>query len=355
MTSRRRFLAGALAASALPTQGWASVGHPKYLSAAQRSDGSHALVGLREDGTLAFELTLPARGHAAAAHAARAEAVAFARRPGTYAVVLDCRDGTVLARMDAPKRRHFYGHGVFSQDGSRLYTTENDYEGASGMIGVWDAMHGYQRIGEFASGGVGPHEMLRLPDQDVLVVANGGIHTHPDTGRKPLNMPHIRPNLTYLDGKGAVMQRVQMEDDWHLNSIRHIAARPDGQVAFAMQWQGEVWDAPPLLGLHILGEEPRYAIADEGPHIAMKGYAGSVAYSGSGDWVAISSPRGGFVQRFDAQSGAFLGAVGAADVCGISASGSGMIATSGKGRVVGIKTEINADHALAFDNHLIAL
>ncbi len=355
MATRRGFLAGALAAGVMPLRGWASVGEPKYLSAARRPEDGYVLVGLRSDGTLAFSVDLPARGHAAAAHPERAEAVAFARRPGTYAVVLDCADGSVLARMEAPEGRHFYGHGAFSADGARLYTTENDYERAAGVIGVWDAANGYARLGEFASGGVGPHEMLRLPGQDRFAVANGGIATHPESGREKLNLDRMRPNLTYVDGDGSVAQRVQIADDWHLNSIRHLAVDLSGQVAFAMQWQGDVWDAPALLGLHRLGEDVRFCEAPEAEHLAMKGYAGSVSYCGSGAWVAISSPRGGFVQRFNTASGVYLGAVGAADVCGISGAGMGMIATTGAGHVVGIQETIEAHHQLAFDNHLVAI
>ncbi|KPA23580.1 hypothetical protein shim_01890 [Shimia sp. SK013] len=355
MTSRRRFMTGALAASVVPVRSWAAIGDPQYLSAARRSDGTFVLVGLRSDATLAFEMPLPARGHAAAAHPERAEAVAFARRPGTYAIVLDCSDGSILARLEAPRGRHFYGHGVFSKDGARLYTTENNYESAAGVIGVWDAGNGYRRLGEFSSGGVGPHEVLRLPGKEMLVVANGGIHTHPESGREKLNLRHMRPNLTYLDGKGTVVQRVQIRDDWHLNSIRHLAVDASGQVGFAMQWQGEFWDAPPLLGLHRLGETARFCMSPEAVHLGMKGYAGSVAYCGSGMWIAISSPRGGYVERFDALSGAYLGAVGAADVCGISGAGMGMMATTGDGHVVGIQTKIAAFHPLAFDNHLVAI
>lgn len=339
----------------MPVRGWASVGDPKYLSAARRPEGGHVLVGLRGDGSLAFEVDLPARGHAAAAHPERAEAVAFARRPGTYALVLDCADGTVLSRLEAPEGRHFYGHGVFAANGTRLYTTENDYARAMGVIGVWDAANGYRRLGEFSSGGVGPHEMLRLPGQDVFAVANGGIATHPQSGREKLNLATMRPNLTYVDGDGGVMQRVQIADDWHLSSIRHLAVDLSGQVAFAMQWQGDVWDAPALLGLHRLGEDVRFCEAPEAEHLVMKGYAGSVSYCGSGAWIAISSPRGGFVQRFNSESGVYLGAVGAADVCGISGAGMGMIATTGAGYVIGIQEKIEAHHQLAFDNHLVAI
>jgi len=355
MATRRRFLAGALAAGVMPIRGWASVGNPKYLSAARRPKGGYVLVGLRGDGALAFEVDLPARGHAAAAHPERAEAVAFARRPGTYAVVLDCSDGTVLARLEAPQGRHFYGHGAFSRDGRRLFTTENDFDGAAGVIGVWDAANGYRRLGEFASGGIGPHEIVYVPELDLFAVANGGIQTHPETGREKLNLRTMRPNLTYVDGEGSVAQRVQLPDEWRLNSVRHLSVGPRGQVAFAMQWQGDAWDAPVLLGLHVLQQAPVFCEAPEAPHLAMKGYAGSVAYCGSKSWVAISSPRGGFVQRFDSASGRFLGAVGAADVCGINGSRGGMIATTGTGLVIGIEDQISARHHLSFDNHLIAL
>ena len=48
--------------------------------------------------------------------------------------------------------RHFFGHGVFSADGKLLYTTENDYQNARGMIGVRDATDGYKQIVDLATG-----------------------------------------------------------------------------------------------------------------------------------------------------------------------------------------------------------
>ena len=107
--------------------------------------------------------------------------MAFARRPGRFADVIDCRSGAQLARLEPPEGHHFYGHGVFSPEGEVMYTTENAFESGEGMIGVWNARD-YRRIGQFPSGGIGPHEMLLRRDAPGLVVANGGIETHPDTG-----------------------------------------------------------------------------------------------------------------------------------------------------------------------------
>ena len=80
--------------------------------------------------------------------------------------------------------RHFFGHGVFSADGKLLYTTENDYDGARGVIGVRDATDGYQQIGEFPAHGMEPHDIQLLADGRTMVIANGGIRTHPDSARR---------------------------------------------------------------------------------------------------------------------------------------------------------------------------
>ena len=124
---RRQFLGGIFAAGLMPVPTWADAGSPAFLSAAAKPDGGFVLCGIGAGLDIRFEIPLPARGHAAAAHPNRPEAVAFARRPGTFAVVIDCATGAQKAMLTAPEGRHFYGHGAFSSDGGLLYTTENDY------------------------------------------------------------------------------------------------------------------------------------------------------------------------------------------------------------------------------------
>ena len=118
--------------------------------------------------------------------------------PGTFAVVIDLD----RARRWPHRRRggrHFYGHGAFSPDGRYLFTSENDFEAGRGMIGIRDAEDGYRQIGEFASQGIGPHELVLMPDGATLAVANGGIRTHPDNDRAILNLDTMQPSLAYLD------------------------------------------------------------------------------------------------------------------------------------------------------------
>lgn len=355
MLSRRGMIGGLAAAGLWPMRGWADVGGPAFLAAARTPTGAYALHGVSATGASLFDLPLPARGHAAAAHPERAEAVAFARRPGTYAVVLDCLTGKVKVELTAPAGRHFYGHGAFSADGALLFTTENDFEHAAGMIGIWDVSGGYRRLGEFPSGGTGPHELRLMPDGRSLVIANGGIETHPDAGRAKLNIPFMAPNLTYTTLDGTVLDTVEPPAVEHKNSMRHLAVHGTGQVALALQWQGELSDAPALLMLHRRGAAPVWAKAPEPSHTAMQGYAGSVSFSGDGTAVAITSPRGGRVQVFDAQDGAFRTEIALADVCGLAPLGDGFVASTGTGGFHAIGTDASTlqMHKVAWDNHIV--
>jgi len=352
MGSRRHFLASLLAASAMPRLSWADAGNPSYLAAAKEADGGYALFGLDRDGRDLFRIALPDRGHAAAAHPHAPEAVAFARRPGTFALVIDCTTGAVAHRLDAPQGHHFYGHGAFIAGGDILCTTENHIDSGEGRIGFWSRREGYRRVGEIASGGIGPHEVLALPG-DVLAVANGGIRTHPDQGRDKLNLDTMRPNLAYARVDG-VHDVVELSDDLHHASIRHLAS--DGEtVAFAMQWQGDVSDPVPLLGLHRRGQDPVLCQADLAEQLAMNGYAGSVAMAGGR--VGITSPRGGRVHLFG-MDGKFEGAIMRGDVCGLAPRGAGLLATDGMGGVLELSGEDVRPLAVApraWDNHLIRI
>lgn len=352
---RRRFLAAA-ALTLTPRLTWAAAGAPSYLSAAGLPDGGFVLLGLSETGEERFRVDLPARGHAAAAHPSRPEAVAFARRPGTYAIVLDCIEGEVLTRLDAPEGRAFQGHGAFSPDGATLFTTEAAEEGR-GVLGLWDARAGYRRLGEIASGGDGPHEVLLTPDGRQLAVANGGVATDAASGRAALNLFEMRPNLTLIDvGSGRIVQTFEGPEALARNSLRHLAAAPDGTLAAALQWEGAQIEHPPLLALRRPGAEAlEFRAAPDPLQAELRNYAGSVAISRDGTRIALTSPRGGVMMIFE-RDGAGVETVAAPDVCGVAWSGDGFACTTGLGdfrRPGQAGTLRHLD--LAFDNHLIRI
>lgn len=356
MTTRRSFLTSVLAASAFPALSWADAGSPAYLAAAKLPDGNFALHGLTPDGATAFAVPLPARGHAATAHPARPEAVAFARRPGTYAIILNCVTGAVILHLAPPDDCQFNGHGSFSQTGDILYTSEVIAETSEGRIGLWDAADGYRRMGSWASGGIGPHDLKRLPNSDRLVIANGGIQTDPQD-RTKLNIATMRPNLTYLNASGEMIDVIELAADYRQSSIRHLSIAADGTVAFALQWEGDLAVPTPLLGLHLQGSAPQLCEVPEAEMFVMQGYAGSIAFDHLGQEVAITSAHGGAVQ-IHGRDGKFVAGLRRPDASGIAASSSGFLLTDGFGTISSI-----VDHALtpitqalaSWDNHLIAL
>lgn len=349
-------MASLLAASALPSLSWADAGCPAYLAAAKLGDGSFALHGLAATGESLFSIPLPARGHAATAHPTRPEAVAFARRPGIYAIILNCVSGASLARLVPPDDTQFNGHGCFSQDGSVLYTSEVIAHSSEGRIGLWDAARNYRRIGSWRSGGIGPHDLKRLPGSDTLVVANGGIKTDPND-RTKLNIASMRPNLGYLDAEGRITEVIELDPDLAQNSIRHLAIAADSTVAFALQWEGDPAEPVPLLGLHKRGRDIQLCDVPEIEMFAMQGYAGSIAFDRSGQEVAITSPKGGAVQIFG-RDGIFRAGLRRADACGIAAAKTGFLLTDGFGAIGQI-----VDHTIvpltqsraSWDNHLVPL
>ncbi|MEO0944691.1 MAG: DUF1513 domain-containing protein [Pseudomonadota bacterium] len=348
MLSRRGFLAG-LGAATAPVPGWAAAGSPIALSCAATADGAFVLTGIKADGSLAFTIPLPARGHAGAAHPTFAEAVVIARRPGDFALIINCVDGSVTRQLKAPKGRHFYGHGTFSADGTLFFTTENAFETGEGRIGVWDVALGYERLDEFTSEGIGPHEIIRLKS-GALAVANGGIRTHPASGREKLNLDTMRSNLSLFDTNGRLFD--QFEANAQLSSLRHIAEVADGGIAVGYQWQGDPFEPAPLIGLAKNGIMTDF----DDPEItrSLNAYVGSVASHPKG--LAATSPRGGKLVVFDAFGQSQL-SLSAMDICGLAMTGGSVIATDGFGTVFRLDREMHrqASHALLFDNHLIGI
>lgn len=354
-TSRRGVIAAVAAFGLAPRATWADVGSPAYLAAAGLKDGSFVLLGLGEDGAERFRVPLPARGHAAAARPRLAEAVAFARRPGRYALVLDCADGRVVAELAPPAGRAFQGHGAFTADGTALFTTETAEEGR-GLLGVWDARAGYRRIGEVPTGGVGPHEIVRMPDGGRFAVANGGIATDQDS-RTPLNLATMRPSLAYVDAAtGSLVEVIENPPELRLNSIRHIAVARDGTLAAALQWEGDDLAAPPLLGVHRPGAPALAFLAAEEPLQARtRNYAGSVAIAPDASAAAITAPRGGLMLVFDLATGAAT-PVASPDLCGVAAAGGRFVCTTGEGLFLDpVGGGRRAFDGLAFDNHIVRL
>lgn len=272
------------------------------------------------EGRAAIDLPLPARGHGIAVSPDRRSAIVMGRRPGTFALAVDVSSGRVLARFAPPEGRHFCGHAVFSADGRRLFATETDWEGERGLIGVYDAAAGFARLAEWDSGGLDPHDVRLLPGGERIIVANGGILTHPDAPGAKLNLDEMDSSLSLIDlGTGAIERQWRLDPALFQLSIRHLVVGRDGAVAFVMQYEGPASDAVPLAGLLAPGgslrllDMPRERLSD------LRQYCGSAAADSAGEIFGMTSPRGGQAAFFRFADGAWLGSRPLSDVCPIAA------------------------------------
>lgn len=359
----RRTLLSLLGAAALyPAGTEAEPACPEagYVSAARRANGDHAAI-LGRSGTMPrTAIALPGRGHEIAASPDRRLLVAVSRRPGRWFAVR--RSDGDIHLIEAAAGRHFYGHGAFSADGRWFFASENAYDSATGMIGRYDVAAGFVRRGEWTSGGVGPHALARLPGGEDLVVANGGIETHPDTGRTPLNLPDMRPSLAVLRlSDGAVVWRAMLEEHWRKLSVRHLSVRADGLIAVGLQ-DRQGGRHGPVLALATSGGSITLLPGDEVRRREMRGYCGALAFDRSGRWLAATSPRGNCLQLWRTDERCHHASLFAPDLCGVAPAGRAgrFLVSSGEGRLyladaatAGLRECQRIDGG--FDNHLTPL
>lgn len=323
---RRAFLA-LIAAGMAPFSARAAV--LSHFSAGMGRSGE-AYFARIEAGEIAARLPLPARAHDAAVSRDGQRLAVFARRPGGYALVLS-PDFTIEARLTPPPGRHFNGHGCFSIDGAWLFTSENDFTQGRGIIGVHDARRGFARVAEWHSGGVGPHDLRLTKDGNELIVANGGIDTHPDTGRDILNRDTMRASLALVSASdGRLLDKTETPGELRLLSLRHLALRPDGAVIFAAQYEGGHADGPPLSGSWRPGESLQFFEMNDVALTMLDNYIGSVAVDETGRLAALTSPRGGAVALVDVETGRLRALHRVPDACGVAAlRGGGFLVSSG--------------------------
>lgn len=221
----------------------------------------------------------------------------FSRRPGNRLWEIDLREGAVTGGIESGDGYHFYGHGVASRDGRYLFTTENRYRDAAGVIRVRDT-NDYRVIDEMPSGGIGPHELALLSDGRTLAVANGGIRTHPAQPRRKLNLDTMDPNLSYLDsGSGELLEQQRLHH--HQLSIRHLAVTSDDRVVAVQQFEGRRRQPLPLVLQHRQGRAVETPLVDARELARMNHYTASTAVDAAGDTALVTSPKGNLVTLWD--------------------------------------------------------
>jgi hypothetical protein len=267
--------------------------------------------------------------------------------------------------------------------------TENDTVSLAGKIGIYDANNAYQKIAEFDSHGIGPHELVMHPDGETLVIANGGIKTE-QASREELNLDTMRPSLVYLNRHdGKLLEQVIPEHNQM--SVRHLAIHDDGTVMIGIQFQGEKHINVPLVLTHKRGDSNfKPLIMPNNQWQRFHQYIASVAVDSDRNLLCVTTPIGGCAAIYDLHTRELIDDVSLPDCAGASVSSnigtstsriddpiesSGFIVSDGQGQltalIVNALSDVKLDandvethkyiikdsklQMMSFDNHLQAL
>ncbi|RWM12349.1 MAG: DUF1513 domain-containing protein [Mesorhizobium sp.] len=360
LIDRRDFLraAGVGFVAAMVPSAWAKTlaADAVFATAFVKRDGGYGAAILSEAGKVLHAIDLPARGHDVTFDPVSKRSVVFARQPGTFAVVFDHTGRDEPLTIASASGRHFFGHGVFSTDGALLYATENDFDNAAGVVGVYDARAKFKRVGEFPTYGMGPHELLLLGDGRTIAIANGGIETHPDLGRAELNIATMKPSYVLVDRlTGDLVEKHELPPALHQLSIRHMDIDKSGTVWFGCQYRGPGTDSPLLVGRAARGKELQLLDMPQDVLSGFRNYIGSVAANPAAGTVAVSSPEGNSLAVIDAASGRIVATNALAEVCGLAPDGESFMATSGTGQIVEAGGATRSEPNYVWDNHMLRI
>jgi hypothetical protein len=338
------------------------------LSAYEDVRGDQYVGGLSLQDERVFGARVPMRAHGCAVHPIDPNRVLFfARRPGTQAFELDRTTMQARTVFTTEPGRHLAGHGTYSADGSLILTPEHDYERARGVVVVRDARN-FAVVGEIDTNGIDPHEVAWMPDPGSLLVANGGIMTHPRTFRRKLNIPTMDPSLCVIDAASG-----QRKEQWrlpdHLLSIRHVSMTSTGITAVGLQYEGDDKNkAPGIVALYrpAQADKPaRFSLltapASELPK--FQGYVASIAISEAHDLIAAACPYGNGVACWSIGDERYLGFIAASETYGLSRVADGSILASQRdGTAYGLDEsrlrsqflKISSAQPIRWDDHWVA-
>jgi hypothetical protein len=363
--TRRHFLTATATVACSATGLFAFVSSSKaeqywLVSAATDHNNQHFVCAVDLQGNEISRISLPARGHDAINIEGKpGRAIIFARRPGLYAFEVDFISGQIVHHIRPEQGYHFYGHGVLSTRENTLLTSENHFGTGNGFIVERDASN-YQIINRYPSGGIGPHQIALMSNDETLAIANGGIKTHPDQPRKKLNIDSMKPNLSYLDlVSGKIIEQHQLDNPQL--SIRHLGVSAKDKVIAGLQYQGIRTDLVPLAVSHIQGSSLKYLKASKQQWRSMNQYTASICVDDNNSLVAISCPRADMITYWSLNNDSFLGTERLSDGAGLAYTDK-LFASSGKGQIAELAKGSISSSRLAFsfnqlrwDNHLLAM
>ena len=321
---------------------------------------NYYLAIFNNKGSEVSKVKLPFRAHDSIVLSDLRKLIIISRRPENKFFVFDLKKLIISDTIMAPTGRHFYGHGVYSEETKLLYLTENNYkypDERSGSIGIYSPYKNFKRVGELPSYGIGPHE-LKVDNNSNLVVANGGVLTHPDYPRVKLNITNIESNIALINKKSGLLKKtIKLPKKYKELSIRHIDIDLNKNIYAGCQ----IYNRKSKGFLSTIFKCSKRNIEFfKFPKVfqGINNYIGTVKFLGKENFVIASFPRSGKVMVWENRNLNLVSYLNHYDACGLAINPytEEPLISSGKGNIFSIdKENIISNKKYNFDNHFLAL
>jgi hypothetical protein len=210
------------------------------------------------------------------------------RKPGASLLKYSL-SGILIAELKPANNQLFEGHGIFSIDEDFLYATASDYKLHEGRLLKLNSKD-LSLIKEYSSGGIGPHELVWQSDT-LIAIANTGVLTHPESGRKILNLHDMQSSVVLFDS-----QQEEIIHQWPVLeqalSARHLDRMNNGDLVIGCQYQKK--DKRPAC-VAFANKEKGLVFAEannESFYWNMKGYSASIKSIPNSQYAMITNPQG---------------------------------------------------------------
>jgi len=234
---------------------------------------------------------------------------------GPGACVIDVAARRVVKTFAPGHGRQFYGHGVFSSDGSLLYCTETHVaDHKRGYIAVRDG-RSFDSLGEFPSFGVAPHDCMLTDDGRTLVVSNGGSR---------YGQVEDRPCVAWVDVRSqALLERHEIPDP--MINAGHLAMTREGDLAVVCAPREGLDQSHSRGGIVLYPRGGELSVVREPADVldVMLGETLSVAIHEPTRVVGATSPLGDIVAYFRLDDGSLVSSHRVPNPRGIALSRSG--------------------------------
>lgn len=252
-----------------------------------------------DDYSIVSDFAVPNEVHLACLFPKNDSILVCSRVPGSSLLKYSLK-GELQAELKPLPNQHFEGHGIFSWDEKFLYVTATDFQQNINQPNNGRLLklniHDLTLVEEYSTGGIGPHELVWQSGTHIAI-ANTGVLTHPNSGRKILNKDHIQSNVILFN-----TDTKSIDYQWQVPllglSARHMDRMENGDLVIGCQYKKQD-QRPACVAFAKKNKELIFSDkSNESLHWDMKGYTASIKALPDSNKALITNPRGGLLTQW---------------------------------------------------------